>query len=188
MSRRIRLAALAAALVVALATPWPAAGARDRRHVPAAGPAVALPRRRGRGGGRLLRGHDTHRTHGKHGTVVPDAAGACRPRRRRAARSSARSGLAWWYGAIAVGFVVGDISPLPAVLLWIGIWVGLPIVAVIAGNPWPSLSPFRTTFAALEWLARRAGVDRLDLGLPYPRGAGTMAGRRFCSPAASGRS
>ena len=78
-------------------------------------------------------------------------------------------GIAWWYGAIAVGFVVGDISPLPAVLLWIFIWVGLPIVAVIAGNPWPSLSPFRTTFAALEWLARRAGIDRLDMGLRYPR-------------------
>ena len=39
-------------------------------------------------------------------------------------------GMVWWYGAIAVGFTVGDISPLPAVLLWIGIWVGLPIVAV----------------------------------------------------------
>jgi hypothetical protein len=77
-------------------------------------------------------------------------------------------GLLWWYGAIAVGFVVGDISPLPAVLLWIGIWVGLPIVAVVAGNAWPSLSPFRTTFAALDWLARRVGAHRLDLGLRYP--------------------
>ncbi len=36
--------------------------------------------------------------------------------------------------------------------------------------PWPSLSPFRTTFAALEWVARRAGIERLDLGLPYPAG------------------
>jgi hypothetical protein len=77
-------------------------------------------------------------------------------------------GLAWWYGAIAVGLLVGDISPLPAVLLWVGIWVGLPIVAILAGNPWPSLSPFRTTFAGLEWLARRAGAQRLDLGLAYP--------------------
>ena len=77
-------------------------------------------------------------------------------------------GLVWWYGAIAVGMVVGDISPLPAVLLWIGIWVGLPIVAVLLGNPWPSLSPFRTTFAALEWLGRRAGLSALDLGIAYP--------------------
>ena len=77
-------------------------------------------------------------------------------------------GLLWWYGAIVVGFVVADISPLPAVLLWIGIWVALPIVAAVIGNPWPSLSPFRTTFAALDWVARRLGAQRLDAGLPYP--------------------
>jgi hypothetical protein len=77
-------------------------------------------------------------------------------------------GIAWWYGAIGAGLFVGDISPLPAVLLWIGIWVGLPIVAVLAGNPWPSLSPFRTTFTALEWVAIRTGLARLDLGLHYP--------------------
>jgi len=79
-------------------------------------------------------------------------------------------GLAWWYGAIGVGLLVGDISPLPAVLLWVFIWVALPIVAAVLGNPWPSLSPFRTTFAALDWLARRFGADRLELGLAYPPG------------------
>lgn len=78
------------------------------------------------------------------------------------------AGIFWWYGAIAVGFVVGDISPLPAVLLWIGIWVGLPIVAALVGNPWPSLSPFRTTFAAVEWVAKQLGAERPDLGLHYP--------------------
>ena len=81
-------------------------------------------------------------------------------------------GVAWWYGAIAVGFLVGDISPLPGVLFWIGIWVGLPIVAALLGNPWTSLSPFRTTFAALEWIARRAGLQKLDADLPYPAGLG----------------
>jgi hypothetical protein len=79
-------------------------------------------------------------------------------------------GLTWWYGAIVVGFVVADISQLPAVLLWTGIWVALPIVAAVVGNPWPSLSPFRTTFAGLEWLARRLGAQRLDAGVPYPSG------------------
>ena len=77
-------------------------------------------------------------------------------------------GILWWYGAIGVGFVIGDISPLPAVLFWIGIWVGLPIVAALVGNPWPSVSPFRTTFAGLEWVARRLGAGRLDLGVRYP--------------------
>ena len=81
-------------------------------------------------------------------------------------------GLAWWYGAIVVGFVIADISPLPAVLLWIGLWVALPMVAASFGNPWPSLSPFRTTFAGLEWLARRLGATRLDAGLAYLPGLG----------------
>ncbi|HEX7171758.1 MAG TPA: hypothetical protein VF365_04005 [Candidatus Limnocylindria bacterium] len=80
------------------------------------------------------------------------------------------AGLAWWYGAIVVGFVVGDISPLPAVLFWIGVWVGLPIVAVLLGNPWLSLSPFRSTFGAIEWVGRRVVIRRLDAGLPYPTG------------------
>jgi hypothetical protein len=79
-------------------------------------------------------------------------------------------GLLWWYGAILVGFVVGDISPLPAVLLWVLVWVGLPMTAALLGNSWPSLSPFRTTHAALEWVGRRIGLARLDAGLPYPPG------------------
>jgi hypothetical protein len=77
-------------------------------------------------------------------------------------------GFVWWYGAIVVAFVIGDISPLPGVLFWIGIWVGLPIAAALIGNGWPSLSPFRTTFAALEWLTRRLGTRGLDLGVSYP--------------------
>jgi hypothetical protein len=81
-------------------------------------------------------------------------------------------GLAWWFGAIWVAYAVGDITQLPAVLFWVGIWVGLPVAAVLVGNPWPSLSPFRTVHAVAEWVARRLGAERLDLGLPYPAGAG----------------
>jgi hypothetical protein len=77
-------------------------------------------------------------------------------------------GLAWWFGTILLGFVLDPISPFPAVLFWIGIWVGLPIITVLIGNPWPALSPFRTLFALLERLARLIGFDRLDAGLPYP--------------------
>lgn len=80
-------------------------------------------------------------------------------------------GLAWWFGAIWIAFVVGDITQLPAVLFWVGIWVGLPIVAILFGNPWPSLSPFRTVHTVFEWFARLLGADRLDLGLPYPPAA-----------------
>ncbi len=81
-------------------------------------------------------------------------------------------GMAWWFGTIAIGLVVDPISPFPAVLFWIGIWVGLPIMAVLLGNPWPSLSPFRTLFNGLERLARLAGLSRLDAGLRYPNALG----------------
>jgi hypothetical protein len=79
-------------------------------------------------------------------------------------------GLVWWYGAIVTAVVIGGDSPIPGILFWVFIWVGLPILAAIGGNPWPSLSPFRSTFAILERLARFFGFDRLDLGLAYPAG------------------
>src|SRR4029079_12078945 len=77
-------------------------------------------------------------------------------------------GVVWWYGAIVAGFLVDPASPLPAVLFWIGVWVGLPLASVFGGNSWPSLSPFRATFGALEWLAQRTGMDRVDFGIAYP--------------------
>lgn len=95
------------------------------------------------------------------GTAVPASIAA-------SARTVLRvAGVVLWYGAIAVGVLVGDISPLPAVILWVVIWIALPISGAALGNPWPSMSPFRTTFAALDWLANRGGLS-LDLGLRYP--------------------
>jgi hypothetical protein len=81
-------------------------------------------------------------------------------------------GIVWWFGIIALGLLVNPISPFPAVLFWIGIWVGLPICAVLLGNPWPSLSPFRTLFSGLERLARGVGLTKLDAGLRYPSALG----------------
>lgn len=81
-------------------------------------------------------------------------------------------GLAWWFGAILAGFLTDDVSPLPAILVWILLWVGLPMVSVVLGNPWPSLSPFRSLFGLLERGARLVGFERLDLGLRYPAALG----------------
>ena len=83
-------------------------------------------------------------------------------------------GLVWWYGAIVAAFVIGGETPIPIILFWIFVWAGLPIVTAVFGNPWPSLSPFRTSFSLLEWLARFLGFDRLDLGLPYPSRLGRI--------------
>jgi hypothetical protein len=77
-------------------------------------------------------------------------------------------GVAWWFGTIVSGYLVDPVSPLPAVLFWIGVWVGLPLAAVIAGNPWPSLSPFRSAFGVMEWLGGRINLQRTDFGIPYP--------------------
>jgi hypothetical protein len=79
-------------------------------------------------------------------------------------------GLVWWYGAILAGLLIGGETPIPVILFWIFIWAGLPIFTALAGNPWPSLSPFRSTFSLLERLARFFGLDRLDVGLIYPTG------------------
>jgi len=91
---------------------------------------------------------------------------------RVASAALAVLGMALWYGAIAAGVVIGGITPLPAVLFWIGIWVGLPIISVVIGYPWPSLSPFRTTHTILERGVRLIGIQRLDAGLAYPSGLG----------------
>jgi hypothetical protein len=111
--------------------------------------------------------------------VRPSGQVASYPTRSLTATLASRSlvvlqvlGLAWWFGTIVLGLVVDPISPFPAVLFWIGIWVGLPIVSVLLGNPWPALSPFRTLFNGLERLAALLGFDRLDAGLRYPAALG----------------
>ena len=81
-------------------------------------------------------------------------------------------GLVWWLGAIAAGYLAESISPLPAVLFWIGIWIGVPLTAAVLGNPWPSLSPFRTLAGLLAGAARLTGARRGDLGVAYPAGLG----------------
>ena len=79
-------------------------------------------------------------------------------------------GLAWWFGAIAFGYFVDPASQLPAVLFWVGIWVGLPIAAVLVGNPWPALSPFRTLFGLFEAAARLLGARGLEPAFAWPAG------------------
>jgi hypothetical protein len=79
-------------------------------------------------------------------------------------------GLAWWFSAIALGYLVDEISPFPAVLFWIGIWVGLPIFAVVLGNSWPSFSPFRTLSGLLDRAMQATTGSGLRPLVAYPIG------------------
>jgi hypothetical protein len=77
-------------------------------------------------------------------------------------------GLVAWLGIIASGLLgIGNLS-LPAVGFWVLVWVGVPVVAVLLGNPWPSLSPIRSLHAGVHWVAAWLG-RRADLGFAYPR-------------------
>ena len=74
------------------------------------------------------------------------------------------SGLALWFGAMAVGLFGNPQAGLAGTLFWVLIWAGLPIVAAVLGNPWPALSPFRTLYDVLTRVTGR----QLDVGVPYP--------------------
>ena len=86
-------------------------------------------------------------------------------------------GLAWWGWTLWTAFVVGDITTVPAVLFWIVLWVGLPILAVLIGNGWRSFSPFRTLYRLLDRAALATGMGRLALNVPYPPGLARWPGR-----------
>ena len=79
-------------------------------------------------------------------------------------------GLLWWFAAIVLGYTVDDVSAFPAVLFWIGVWVGLPIGSVLFGNAWPSLSPFRSLHALLDRAVRAANGRGLSPLVTYPSG------------------
>lgn len=75
-------------------------------------------------------------------------------------------GLVLWFGAMLAGMFGLVHEFLPATLFWVLVWAGIPIVAAVIGNPWPTLSPFR---ALLDGATRLVG-SQPDLGLAYPSG------------------
>ena len=81
-------------------------------------------------------------------------------------------GVVWWAAAIAAGLTGGMHDFAPAVLVWVLLWVGVPVACVLVGNPWPVLSPFRSTVAGVEWLLRPLGVRALSGFFAYPAALG----------------
>ena len=74
------------------------------------------------------------------------------------------AGLVGWFAAMVTGLLGLVHEFLPATIFWTLFWAGLPVVAALIGNPWPSMSPFRTLYGLVTGLTRR----ELDLGVAYP--------------------
>ena len=77
-------------------------------------------------------------------------------------------------GAVIVFGLVGPpeaIANVSVLLVWVGWWSGLAMVAYLVGNPWPALNPWRTIAAVLPSLDRHY-PDRLAA---WPSVAGLLA-------------
>jgi len=89
----------------------------------------------------------------------------------------------WALGSVAgvLGLVVvlwtGFLGPLDRLqnaailLVWVGWWAGLPMVAYLLGNPWPALNPIRT----LASLLPSAGVEYPERAGAWPATVGVLA-------------
>ena len=78
-------------------------------------------------------------------------------------------GMVWWIGMIVLGLSGLLHMFAPAVLFWVLLWVGVPIFSAVIGNPWPALSPFRTTFALVEAASGLLGASQVQPSASYPR-------------------
>ena len=73
-------------------------------------------------------------------------------------------GLSWLLFAVTIlSALWGSADPLmnlAPTLVWIVWWIGLSFAVVLLGNFWPFLDPWRTTFEAVDFSARKLGWRR----------------------------
>ena len=86
-------------------------------------------------------------------------------------------GLAFLLFALTlIAALYGTSDPLmnlAPTLVWIGWWIGLSFVVVLLGNVWPVLDPWRSTFEALDFFARRLGATKgIARRWPWPAAIG----------------
>ena len=82
-------------------------------------------------------------------------------------------GLSWLLFVLTiVSALWGSADPLmnlAPTLVWIVWWVGLSFAVVLLGDFWPALDPWRTTFDALDFVARKLGLSRgISAGWSWP--------------------
>lgn len=77
-------------------------------------------------------------------------------------------GLAWWVAVVVAGLTGLLHAFLPATFFWVLLWVGIPALSAVLGNPWPGFSPFRTLFDLFEFVSRRLGAPEYRAPYLYP--------------------
>jgi len=81
-------------------------------------------------------------------------------------------GVVIWAGLTGTSNVQANIAPT---MVYVGFWVGIPVLALFVGDLWRVLSPWRAIAEAAAWLGERiAGSGNLPRPMPYPERAGLI--------------
>ncbi len=79
-------------------------------------------------------------------------------------------GLTIWAGLSGIDNPQSNLAPT---MVYVGFWVGVPVLSLVVGDVWHAMSPWRAIADAGGWIARRAGGrDALPAPLRYPERVG----------------
>ncbi len=77
-----------------------------------------------------------------------------------------------WAGLTGTPNVQANIAPT---MVFVGFWVGIPVLSLFVGDLWRALSPWRAIAEAATWIAERiSGRGNLPPALAYPERAGLV--------------
>jgi hypothetical protein len=78
-------------------------------------------------------------------------------------------GVTAWAGLAGTDVQSDNLAPTA---VFVGFWVGVPVVSLLVGDVWRLLSPWRAIGRAVGWAAKRAAGAGMPEPLPYPERAG----------------
>ncbi len=80
--------------------------------------------------------------------------------------------LVVWAGLTGTSNVQANIAPT---MVYVGFWVGIPVLSLFVGDLWRALSPWRAIAEAGAWIGTRiAGRGNLPQPIPYPERVGLI--------------
>lgn len=75
-----------------------------------------------------------------------------------------------WAGLTGTSNVQANIAPT---MVYVGFWVGIPVLSLFVGDLWRALSPWRAIAEGAAWLGERiAGPGNLPRPMPFPERVG----------------